>query len=246
MRKLTGKIAPEHIRLMDVPRPPEGVVEGIRALGDPVSTISDTMDTLGLAGAIGASILKPTLDESAVVGPALTLRNIILAGDETVWDRARRGHNSMAEFEAHNLTTPGDVLVIDGVQGISNMGGVSATIAKRQGSAGAIVSGAIRDLGHSRSIDYPVWASEISPVTGKWRIETIEINGPIQIFGIKVNPGDIVVADSTGVCFIPRDKAEMVLELARKKSKLEAVRLEAVKNGAPIWDLPKPDKAAAP
>ena len=107
-----------------------------------------------------------------------------------------------------------------------------------------IVSGGVRDVGHSRSIDYPVWSTEISPVTGKWRIETVEINGPVQILGIKVNPGDIVVADSTGVCFIPRDKSEMVLELARKKSKQEAIRLQAVKEGAPIWDLPKPDMLA--
>ena len=33
-KKLTGKIARERIRLMATPRPPEGIIDGFRALGD--------------------------------------------------------------------------------------------------------------------------------------------------------------------------------------------------------------------
>ena len=49
----------------------------------------------------------------------------------------------MAEFEAHNLATPGDVLVIQGVANVSNMGGISALTGKRQGEVGAIVMGGV-------------------------------------------------------------------------------------------------------
>src|SRR5882672_7935832 len=45
-KKLTGRIAPERIRLMTVPRPPAGVVERFLALGDPSGVISDAMDEL--------------------------------------------------------------------------------------------------------------------------------------------------------------------------------------------------------
>ena len=100
--------------------------------------------------------------------------------------------NRMAEFEAHNLAEDGDVLVISGVSGMSNMGGISSMTGKRQGERGAIVMGGVRDVRHSRSIDYPVWASEITPVTGKWRLETVEINGEIQMGEVRVNPGDLV------------------------------------------------------
>ncbi len=56
--------------------------------------------------------------------------------------RLARSHvNRMAEFEAHNLALPGDIVVIDGVAGVSNMGGISSQTGKRQGEAGAIVSG---------------------------------------------------------------------------------------------------------
>jgi 4-hydroxy-4-methyl-2-oxoglutarate aldolase len=235
-KKLTGKIARERIRLMQTPRPPDGIVEGFRALGDASGIVSDVMDELGITGVIGASVLKPTIAGTRIVGPALTVRNIVQR--EHVYESARRHVNKMAEFEAHNLAQPGDVVVIDGVAAISNMGGISAQTGKRQGEAGAIVFGGVRDVAHSRRVGYPVWATEVTPVTGKWRIETIEINGEVEIAGIRVAPGDIVLADDTGVCFIPRQRAAEVLALAKQKSAAEEKKCAAIDAGVPISDLP--------
>jgi 4-hydroxy-4-methyl-2-oxoglutarate aldolase len=235
-KKLTGKIARERIRLMETPRPPVGIIEGFRLLGDASGIVADAMDELGITGIIGASVLQPTIPGSCVVGPALTVRNIVQR--EHVYETARRHVNKMAEFEAHNLALPGDIVVIDGVAGVSNMGGISAQTAKRQGEAGAIVFGAIRDLAHSRRVGYPVWASEITPATGKWRIETVEINGEIVVEGVRVAAGDIVLADDTGVCFIPRARAAEVLALAQQKSAAEEAKCAAIDKGVGVADLP--------
>ena len=164
-KKLTGKIARERIRLMETPRPPEGIIEGYRALGDATGIISDVMDELGITGVVGAAALKPTIAGACIVGPALTVHNIVQR--EHVYETARQHVNKMAEFEAHNLARPGDVVVIDGVAGISNMGGISAQTGKRQGEVGAVVFGGVRDVAHSRRVGYPVWATEVTPVTGK-------------------------------------------------------------------------------
>ena len=86
--------------------------------------------------------------------------------------------------------------------------------------------------------DYPLWATEITPVTGKWRIETVEINGDIQIAGVRVAPGDIVVADETGVCFIPIARAAEILAEALKKANFEAAKCEAIDAGTSVADLP--------
>src|SRR5262249_11476352 len=90
-----------------------------------------------------------------------------------------------------------------------------------------------------RAVGYPVWASDITPVTGKWRIETVEINGPVQIGHVRVSPGDLVVADDTGVCFIPRDVVLEVLEAAERKAAAEDIRCKAIDDGIPVPDIPR-------
>ncbi len=235
-RRLTGRIAAERIRLFKVPSPPAGTVEGFLALGDASGVVSDVLDELGLGtSAVGASDLRPTLPGTRMVGPALTLRNVLQRGDPMAAARAKV--NRMAEFEAHNLARAGDVLVIQGVSGVSNMGGISALTGKRQGEAGAIVWGGVRDVAHSREVGYPVWARELTPVTGKWRLETVEINGPVQIGQVRVEPGDLVVADETGVCFVPQGRIEEVLELCRRKTQAEDERCAAIDRGVPVPDI---------
>ena len=235
-KRLTGRIAPERIRLLKTPRPPEGAIERFLAIGDPTGLTSDAMDELGIAfGVVGASVLKPTIPGTTMVGPALTVRNVLQRIDPI--EGARNHVNRMAEFEAHNLASRGDVLVLQGVAHMSNMGGISALTGKRQGEAGAIVMGGIRDVAHSRVVGYPMWSSEVSPVTGKWRLETLEINGTVQIGEVRVEPGDLVVADDSGVCFVPRDYILEVLELVEKRAKAEDVRCKAIVGGAEVPDI---------
>src|SRR3984957_13052819 len=231
-KKLTGRIAADRIRMQSTPKPPDGAVGRFIALGECSNLISDAMDELGIPeGAISASVLKPTLPGKLLVGPALTVRNIRQRSNPL---KAETHVNRMAEFEAHNLAEDGDVLVISGVAGMSNMGGISSYTGQRQGERGATVMRGGRAVRHSRGIGYPIWASEITPATGKWRLETVEINGEIQMGDVRVNPGDLVVAADTGVCFIPRADILRVLELAEKKKKDEDARIAAIGQGVPV------------
>jgi regulator of RNase E activity RraA len=226
-----GKLKPTSIGLMELPRLDAKVIEAFRALGDLTGTTSDALDECGIAGVVPASVLKPTDPSARIVGQALTVLN--RKANE------RRTVSGLADIEAHNLAEQGDVLVVQGVAGISSMGGVMASIGKRQGEIGAIVDGAVRDIDHSRSIGYPIWSSGVSPITGKWRVETLSVNTPVQIAGIEVKPGDLVVADECGVCFVPFARAAEVLAVAEGLAKSEKKRLDKLSSGIPLAEFIK-------
>lgn len=240
--KLTGRLPPERINLHQVPRLPAEVVDGMAALDGLTELVSDVLDEMGIAGAIPASTLLPSMPGARIAGPALTLRNVRLSHTPDALI-ARRHVNRQADYEAHNLTTPGDVLVIQGYPGISNIGGMSASLGKRQGGLGAIVWGGCRDVAQSRAVGYPIWSRGVTPVTGKWRMETMEINGPVEIAGVRVDCGDLVVADESGVCFVPRLRAAEVLARARRKAAADKERMDLIAGGVPIADFPEPDLA---
>jgi regulator of RNase E activity RraA len=234
-KKPIGKIPPEAILRLDIERYPASIIEGFRALGDLTGTVSDAMDEMGLEGVIPASVLAPTLPRARIVGPALTLRNV--EQRDNAYKGAQERISRMAEIEAHNLAEPGDVLVIEGVAGISNMGGLSATIAKRQGEVGAIVDGGVRDVEQQREIGFPVWTRGVSSITGKWRLQTVAVNGTVRVCGVQVRPGDLVVADEGAVCFVPREAVEAVLKRATEIFEGESRRYADINAGVPVPEL---------
>lgn len=234
-RELTGKIARERIVSMAVPTYPRELLDRYLAVADLTATVSDAMDEIGVVGAIPATLLCPTLPACRIAGPALTVRNVVQP--KPVAEEARQRISRQADIEAHNLANPGDVLVIEGVAGVSSLGGNSATLGHRQGEVGAIVDGGTRDWSTSRSLNYPIWSRGPTPLTGKWRLETVAINGRVQIAGVTVNAGDLVLADENGVCFVPRDKAELLLDRAERLSIGEGLRSRDVAAGMSIVEL---------
>ena len=230
-----GRLPREAIRMLDLPRPPQDILEGYRRLVDLTGTVSDAMDELGIVGVVPAYVLPPVTAGKRIVGPALTVRNI--QRTEQIHKAALDKTNTQGETEAHNLAEPGDVLVIEGITGCSNMGGQSATIARRQGFIGAIVDATLRDPQQYREMGWPVWCRGFTPVTGKWRMQTVEVNGTVQICGVQVRPGDLVCADEAGVAFVPRERAAVVLEAARKIDAGDTKRKKDIDSGASLPEL---------
>jgi 4-hydroxy-4-methyl-2-oxoglutarate aldolase len=213
-KPLTGRVPPEAIRRTGLPRLSPDLLQRYGALSDLTSAVSDAMDNLGLFGAIPASTLAPTLASGRVVGQAVTVRNVERPQSATAAAASRVG--KMGEHEAYNQAEPGDVVVIEGLTGLSNMGGQSAAVAHRAGCIGAVIDGSFRDPDSSRERNFPIWSRGVTPITGKWRLETVEINGRVRIAGVSVDAGDLVVADEAGIVFVPFAEAEAVLREAEK------------------------------
>jgi regulator of RNase E activity RraA len=213
------------------------ILEGFRALGDLTGTVSDVLDQLGIAGAVPGSVLRPSDPKARIVGRALTVLN--RRRPDSVPEAVAKKKSGLGEIKAHMMAQPDDVLVIQGVPNVSSLGGVSSTVGKRQGEIGAIVDGGARDVDHSRGIGYPIWSSSVTPVTGKWRVETVSVNQPVVIAGVTVQPGDLVLADECGVCFVPIEKASDVLIIAQRWTAWEEERLKKLASGISLEEFTK-------
>lgn len=231
---LTGKVRPEMVHDRGPDIDPD-FIKRYLAVFDLTGTVSDALDEYGIEGVVAGSTLKPTILGSKIVGQATTVRNVPVTRQAYLNTNTRQ--NKLGEMEGHNQAHPGDVTVIQGAPHISSMGGVSATQGQQQGEVGAIVDGGIRDVGWQREIGYPIWSRTITPVTGKWRAQTVEINGQVSIDGILVNPGDLVVADETGVCFVPFDMIEQVLIRVEEIAHGEGVKHKDIEAGMSIPDV---------
>jgi 4-hydroxy-4-methyl-2-oxoglutarate aldolase len=224
-----GRLDPSAFGMLELPRLERRILDGFRALGDLTGTTSDALDECRITGVVPGSTLRSSDPTARVVGQAITILNTSVQAFSSKT-------SGLADIEAHNVAEPGDVLVVQGIANVSSMGGVSASVGRRQGEAGAIVDGAVRDIDHSRKIGYPVWSSSVSPMTGKWRIRTVAVNRPVSIAGVTVRPGDLVIADEVGVCFVPFERAAEVLEVAQRLTKREEERLAKLDSGLPLKD----------
>lgn len=166
-------------------------------------TVPELCDGAGVFSAMDYHI-KPWIGRTKIVGRALTVK--VPAGEGAIVSRAIE------------LAGDGDVIVIAG-QGVcqcSYWGDHRSLCARLQGAAGVVIDGAFRDLEGCEEAGFPVFARALTCGTAQ-KTEEGQINVPVSCAGVAVNPGDFIVGDVNGVCVIPRDQAETVLERAAKK-----------------------------
>ena len=239
-QRLMGLIPVERIRSWQISRPPQSLLQELLRYEGLTPTLSDILDGMGIAGAVPGSVLKPVLPGKKIAGPAITLKYIpeCLTPAQSFHEKAKA---KLADRDAYALTEPGDIVVIDGgARGdISAMGGLSTLFAKKYGLAGNVVDCGVRDVEEMRKLDYPVWSRGITPISGKFRFEALEINGPVVCGGVTVHPGDLVEADDTGVVLIPQKMIALIVKQAIEVSRRENRLVEAVEEGSSFDQIQK-------
>jgi regulator of RNase E activity RraA len=133
---------------------------------------------------------------------------------------SERGDYTSADFKVGHMIDaagPGDIVVVDnGGRPVSTWGGLATYAAKVKGIGGLIVDGGVRDREEMIDHGFPVFARHMTPLTGRSRIKVIAIGEPISCGGVRVRPGDAIVADGSGVVCIPAEHADKVAELASR------------------------------
>jgi 4-hydroxy-4-methyl-2-oxoglutarate aldolase len=236
--EFTGAVAEDRIKPWDFPRPAPEVIERYLNIDDLTSTVSDILDQMGIRGGIPGSVLQPVIPGKRIVGPATTARHGPERKDVSRMvqdkDPVRLGMRDVRE-----VAMPGDVLVYDGGgrADVSSGGSLAALFSTTMGFAGTIFDCGVRDVDAIRRFDYPTWARGVTPITGKYRFETLEINGPVVIAGVQVLPGDLILADTSGVVAVPCSHIETVLMSAEEATAKEHELSRAIRNGASLEEL---------
>ena len=181
-----------------------------------VAHLSDSMNRLP-----GGDGLDPMHNGSHMVGVALTVR--VCPGD------------NLMVHKAIDMAQPGDVIVVDAGGDLSQaiIGEIMSSLAASRGCAGMVIDGAIRDSGALAQSKFPVYARGVTH-RGPYKNGPGEINVPVSIGGMVVNPGDIIVGDDDGVVAVGQDIAAIVLAAAKAKAKDEDAMLNNIRKGKKV------------
>ena len=195
--------------------------------------LSDALDRLGLPPAVTG--LAQLSTENKVAG---RVRTVTLSAGNAPPPKP-------GEHVRHLCTTAvdasgtDDVIVIEQRTGLdaASWGGILSCAAKLKGIAGVIVEGPARDIDEARSYGFPVYARGATSRTARGRIHESANQAPITVGDMKVEPGDLVLADASGVVFIPKARAEEVINTATDIAAREAQMAALLRRGDAVSEV---------
>jgi RraA family protein len=201
------------LRILEIPkRPDPRLVAELAKMVTP--HLSDSMERLYAGG----PQLRPMHKGGKLAGPAYTVKTT--PGD------------NLLVHKALDTAQKGDVIVVDagGVLENAIIGELMMSRARQRGVAGLVIWGAIRDSAELGAGNYPVYASGVTH-RGPYKNGPGEINVPINMGGMAVNPGDIIIGDADGLVAVPQEQAERILKSAQGILAKETAAMKEIEAG---------------
>jgi regulator of RNase E activity RraA len=130
----------------------------------------------------------------------------------------------------------GGVVVLDnrGRLDCTVWGSILSLGAKLRGLSATLIDGVCRDVEGLLDAGHPIYARATYMVTGKGRVQVEAIQQPVDICGICVRPGDIILGDLAGALRIPREQLAPVVEAGERIEKAETSIADAIRNGMSV------------
>jgi 4-hydroxy-4-methyl-2-oxoglutarate aldolase len=200
------------------PRPAKELVD--RFVGVPTGNVVDAM---GGGGALDYRI-KPLEPGVKMVGVALTCN-------------AGPGDN-LAMFGAISVARPGDILVVaaGGYTGAAVTGDLMMGLARNCGIVGLVTDGMVRDIVGILDVGVPVYCAGVTP-NSPVRNGPGAVGEPVDLGGLRIESGDILIGDRDGIVVVPHAKAAAVLAELVKVRAAEAFLEGKVKGGLKMFDF---------
>jgi regulator of RNase E activity RraA len=189
------------------------LIEGFR--NTEVASVSDAIEQLYGQKAYMSHDMRP-LFKTKFAGPAVT---VYLKKEEHKEGSAA----SQGMLDAIDAAPPGSVyvMVLDNGLDYAGIGALMATAMKVRGLTAAVVDGSIRDLPQIGRLQFPVFSRGVAPSTTINHFRFAGVNTPVICAGVRVNAGDIIVADEDGVVAVPKAQAADILKKAQDLDQTE-------------------------
>ncbi|TDD64416.1 RraA family protein [Jiangella aurantiaca] len=191
------------------------------------AVVSDVLDDVGFRHATMAPALHGLGAPARMAGRAATLD--VIAVDVVPDERYT------VQFQAVDRLRAGEIMVVSAPDVPSAFWGeLITTRAMVEGCVGAVVDGYTRDLRRIRDHDFGLWARGTHPADSAGRLEAVRGGVPVTCGGVRVEPGDYVLADGDGVVVVPAAMAADVVAAAEEKARTEDTVRETLRAGAGI------------
>lgn len=206
-------------------------------------------DAVELLTAAGAATLAEVVGRPCWCDPAL---RPVWPGARTVGRAlpvATGPRDNLAIHRALVKAAAGDVLVVDGHGELAGYWGEIMTIAAMEGGVrGLVIDGGVRDTEPIARLGFPVFARGIC-VAGTAKADAGTVGEPVEVGGLRVERGDVVVADADGIVAFGVDELDGVLSRARERLEKEravAARIRAGEATVGIYSLAVGERVARP
>jgi 4-hydroxy-4-methyl-2-oxoglutarate aldolase len=211
--------------------PAESVQEGFHNVE--VASVADATELLYGQRSYMSHEMRPIFT-TRFCGPAVT---VLMKREEHKEGSAA----SAGMLDVIDSAKPGSVYVMvleDGVD-FGGIGALMATAMKYRGLAGAVIDGSVRDTPQIKRIQFPVFGRGVVPSTTINHFRFAGANIPVTCGGVRVNPGDMIVADEDGVAVVPKDHAAEVLKKAQQLDETEHSMLPFIEKFRSIQEAVK-------
>lgn len=195
------------------------------------AVVGDVMDKLGLLNQFLPPQIQPLQDDMFIIGRAMTVLEADVVSDSSSNNPVLNKPFGLM-LEALDDLKKNEVYICTGSSpSYALWGELMATRALILGAAGAVVDGYSRDTRGILELKFPSFSYGRYAQDQAPRGKVIDFRVPIEIKGVRINSGDIVIGDIDGVCIVPRAVEEQVFRLSIEKARGEKMVQKKILEG---------------
>jgi len=196
------------------------------------AVVGDAMDKLNLTRQFLPPMIRPLDEASLLIGRAMPVVEVDLDVSTQTDPRQDTTKPFGLMLEALDDLKPNEVYVCGGASpNYALWGELMSVAAINRGASGAVVAGYSRDTRGIRDLGFPCFSFGPYAQDQAPRGQVVDFRCSLNIGGVKIEPGDVVVGDLDGVCIVPQSHEHEVFTAAISKARAERVVFDALRQG---------------